>query len=58
MSQLPACLYLENSFKEENNELNELSECMLYKMLAFLKISQTVKLSFTRQFQAPLLALQ
>ena len=40
MSQLPVCLYLENSFKQENNELNELSECMLYKMLAFLKISQ------------------
>ena len=36
MSQRPACMYLENSFlKQENNKLNELSECMLYKMLAF-----------------------
>ena len=35
MSQHPACMYLENSLKQENNELNELSECMLYKMLAF-----------------------
>ena len=35
MSQRPACLYLENSFKIGKNELNELSECMLYKMLAF-----------------------
>ena len=36
MSQRSACLYLENTFlKQENNELNELSECMLYKMLAF-----------------------
>ena len=36
MLQHPACLYLENSFlKQQNNELNELSECMLYKMFAF-----------------------
>ena len=36
MSQRPTCFYLENSFlKHENNELNELSECMLYKMIAF-----------------------
>ena len=46
MSQLLACLYLENSFKQENNELNELSECMLYKMLAFLKTSQNCKTIF------------
>ena len=46
MSQLPTCLYLENSFKQENNELNELNECMLYKMLAFLKISQNCKTIF------------
>ena len=39
MSQLPACLYLKNSFKQENSELNELNECMLYKMFAFMKIS-------------------
>ena len=38
MSQRPACLYLENSFlKQKNNELNELSECMLYKILAFFE---------------------
>ena len=36
MLQRPECLYLENSFlKQENNELNELSECMLYKMFSF-----------------------
>ena len=36
MLQRSACLYLENSFlKQQNNELNELSECMLYKMFAF-----------------------
>ena len=46
MSQLPACLYLENSLKQENNELNELNACMLYKMLAFLKISQNCKTIF------------
>ena len=46
MSQLPACLYLENSFKQENDELNELSECMFYKMLAFMKISQNYKTIF------------
>ena len=37
--------------KQENNELNELSECMLYKMLAFSKkISQNYKLPFTEHF--------
>ena len=36
MSQCPMYLYLEDKFlKQENNELKELSECMLYKMLAF-----------------------
>ena len=36
MSQRPAYLYLKNNFyKQENNELKELSECMLYKMLVF-----------------------
>ena len=59
MSQHPTCLYLENSFlKQENNELNELSECMLYKMLSFsLKCFKTVKLPFTKHFQKTLLAL-
>ena len=36
MSQRPAYLYLENNFKkQEHNELKEISEYMLYKMLAF-----------------------
>ena len=36
MSQCPVYLYLEDKIlKQENNELKELSECMLYKMLAF-----------------------
>ena len=36
MSQRPAYLYLEDKFKkQENNELKELNECMLYKMLVF-----------------------
>ena len=36
MSQRPTYLYLENKFlKKENNELKELNECMLYKMLYF-----------------------
>ena len=35
-------------FKTQNNELNELSECMLYKMFCFFgKHLKTVKLSFT-----------
>ena len=38
MSQRLAYLYLEDNFyKQENNELKELSACMLYKMLAFSK---------------------
>ena len=38
MSQSPTYLYLEDNFlKKENNELKELSECMLYKMLAFFE---------------------
>ena len=56
--QHPACLYLENSFlKQANNELNELSECMLYKRISFLKISQNGKTLFTRYFPEILLAL-
>ena len=56
--QRPACMYLENSFlKQENNELNELSECMLYKRISFLKISQNGKTLFTRYFPEILLAL-
>ena len=53
MLQRPVCLYLQNSFlKQENNELNELSECMLYKMFCFSgKHLKTVKLSFTIIFQ-------
>ena len=48
MLQRPMCLYLENNFKTQNNELNELSECMLYKMFCFSgKHLKTVKLSFT-----------
>ena len=43
-------------FKIENNELNELSECMLYKMFCFSgKHLKTVKLSFTIIFQRPFL---
>ena len=59
MLQRPACLYLENSFlKQENNELNKLSECMLYTMFVFFgKYLKTVKLSFTRHFPETLLAL-
>ena len=38
MSQRSSYLFLKNNFlKQENNELKELSECMLYKMLAFSK---------------------
>ena len=44
-------------FKIENNELNELSECMLYKMFIFSrKHLKTVKLSFTEYFPKALLA--
>ena len=44
-------------FKIQNNELNELSGCMLYKMICFfLKHLKTVKLSFTRYFPEALLA--
>ena len=43
-------------FKTQNNELNELSECMFYKMFCFSgKHLKTVKLSFTIIFQKPLL---
>ena len=42
--------------KQENNELNELSECMLDKMFCFFeKHLKTVKLSFTRYFPEALL---
>ena len=45
--------------KQENNELNELSECMLYKMLAFSeKCLKTVKLPFSKHFQKPCFALK
>ena len=51
MLQRPECLYLENSFlKQENNELNELSECMLYKMFSFMKTYQNCKTLFYRIF--------
>ena len=44
-------------FKTQNNELNELSECMLYKMFFFSrKHLKTVKLSFTEYFPEALLA--
>ena len=44
-------------FKIQNNELNELSECMLYKMFFFFrKHLKTVKLSFTIYFSEALLA--
>ena len=43
-------------FKTQNNELNELSECMLYKMFCFSgKHLKIVKLSFTIIFQKPCL---
>ena len=43
-------------FKTQNNELNELSECMLYKMFCFSgKHLKTVKLYFTIIFQKPCL---
>ena len=43
-------------FKRQNNELNELSECMLYRMFFFfLKHLKTIKLSFTRYFPEALL---
>ena len=43
-------------FKIENNELNELSECILYKIFFFFgKHLKTVKLSFTIIFQKPCL---
>ena len=44
-------------FKAQNNELNELSECMLYKMIFFSrKHLKTVNLSFTEYFPEALLA--
>ena len=44
-------------FKIENNELNELSECMHYKMFFFFgKHLKTVNLSFTEYFPEALLA--
>ena len=43
-------------FKIQNNELNELSECMFYKMFFFSgKHLKTVKLTFTIIFQKPYL---
>ena len=43
-------------FKIQNNELNELSECMFYKMVFFFgKHLKTVKLTFTIIFQKPCL---
>ena len=43
-------------FKIENNELNELSECMFYKTFFFSrKHLKTVKLTFTIIFQKPCL---
>ena len=42
--------------KTQNNELNELSECMLYKMFFFFgKYLKTVKLFFTEYFPEALL---
>ena len=35
MLQRLAYLFLKIVLKQENNELNELSECMLYKMISF-----------------------
>ena len=44
-------------FKTQNNELNELNECMLYKMFCFFgKYLKTIKLSFTIYFLEALLA--
>ena len=44
-------------FKTQNNELNELSECMLHIMFCFFgKYLKTVKLSFTIYFPEALLA--
>ena len=44
-------------FKIENNELNELSECMFYKMFPFsCKYLKTIKFSFTRYFPEALFA--
>ena len=44
-------------FKTQNNELNELSDCMLYKMFfVSRKHLKTVKLSFTEYFPEALLA--
>ena len=43
-------------FKTQNNELNELSECMFYKMFFFSgKQLKTIKLTFTIIFQQPCL---
>ena len=43
-------------FKIQNNELNELSECMLYKMFFFSRKNlKTVKLPFTEYFSEVLL---
>ena len=43
-------------FKTQNNELNELNECMLYKIFFFSgKHLKTVKLSFTIIFKKPCL---
>ena len=44
-------------FKTQNNELNELRECMLYKRFCFFgKYLKTVRLSFTIYFPEALLA--
>ena len=56
MLQRPECLYLEIVFKTQNNEPNELSECIFYKMFFFSgKHLKTVKLTFTIIFQKPCL---
>ena len=57
MSQCSACMYLENSFlKQENIELNQLSECMLYKMLGFSEnISKLENYILQDIFQKPCL---
>ena len=45
-------------FKIQNNELNELSECMIYKMFYFFgKHLKNIKLSFTHIFQKLYFAL-
>ena len=50
---VPGKLFL----KQENNELNDLSDCMLYKMFYFFrKHLKTVKLFFTGYFPEALLA--